>query len=107
MELAEKSQWEMEIDENKLPILENVKGASELLGLDPIHIANEGRFIAFVPKEEADRACSILKSCRESEGAVKIGEVKESKGGKVWLKGIFGQIRLLDMLSGEQLPRIC
>ena len=82
-------------------------GACEILGLDPLYLANEGRFIAFVPQPEAERAIEILRKFSVSSEAVCIGRVLDGPAGLVTMKTQLGTERLVDMLSGEQLPRIC
>jgi hydrogenase expression/formation protein HypE len=81
---------------------EDVRGACEILGLDPMYVANEGRFVAFVASLDAERALSIL-----GGDARQIGGVSESGNSHVTLKSAIGATRILDMLSGDQLPRIC
>ena len=76
-----------------------------MLGFDPLYLANEGRFIAFVPASEAERTVEILRG--EELEAVRIGEVSAGLPGMVTMKSRIGTTRILDMLSGEQLPRIC
>ena len=78
-----------------------------LLGLDPLHVANEGRFVAFVPAEQAGRALEIMRAFPQAENASLIGRVGEKPGGQVTIKSVIGVMRIVDMLSGEQLPRIC
>jgi hydrogenase expression/formation protein HypE len=78
-----------------------------LLGLDPMHVANEGRFIAFVAPHDADRAVTILRRHPVAATAALIGEVRHAPPGQVSCRGPFGVARAIDMLSGEQLPRIC
>jgi hydrogenase expression/formation protein HypE len=107
VEISESSGFSLEVDEKAIPVREEVRGACEMLGLDPIHIANEGRFVAFVDEKDSDRALELLRGSSESFGAVRIGQVAKEKSAQVWLKGILGRARLLIMLSGEQLPRIC
>jgi hydrogenase expression/formation protein HypE len=84
-----------------------VQGACELLGLDPFYVANEGRFAAFVPEAEADRTLEVLRSYSFASNAVRAGTVCRSPLGVVTLRTRVGGNRVLDMLSGEQLPRIC
>jgi len=84
-----------------------VRGACEILGFDPLYLANEGRFIAFIPQNQADSALGILRKHAVSAAAVAIGSVKEKPSGMVTLKSTIGTERVLDMLTGEQLPRIC
>ncbi len=99
-EIAKTRGVEIRIAEDAIPVQEAVRGACEFLGLDPLYVANEGRFVAFVPEAEADRALAALPT-----GAVRIGEVRDGVG--VILRSRIGGLRVVDMLSGEQLPRIC
>lgn len=113
VELSRSSGLSFRIAEERIPLLEEVRGACELLGLDPLHVANEGRFILFVPRKEGQRAVEILKRSAQGRGAVKIGEVLESgirlsgEPSGVLMKTTVGTLRRVEMLSGEQLPRIC
>jgi hydrogenase expression/formation protein HypE len=91
--------------ESAITVKETVLGACELLGLDPMYVANEGRFAAVVAKEDAPRALEVLQ--RFQEDAAIVGEVRADLGQPVILESAFGGARILDMLSGEQLPRIC
>jgi hydrogenase expression/formation protein HypE len=84
-----------------------VRGACEILGLDPLYVANEGRFVAFVPEPEAGRALDVLRRFSVCKDAARIGVVTSSPAGMVTLESRIGGRRVLDMLSGEQLPRIC
>ncbi|HSW51009.1 MAG TPA: AIR synthase-related protein, partial [Bryobacteraceae bacterium] len=95
------------MEEAAVPVSEAVRGACEILGLDPLYVANEGRFAAFVPEAQADRALQILRGLPVSSGAAIIGEVVADTSGPVILRSRIGGTRVLDMLSGEQLPRIC
>ena len=95
------------LQETSIPIDEEVKGACEILGLDPLYVANEGKLIAIVPPEEAERALEALRSHSLGKGAAVIGEVTADHPGFVVLKTRVGGRRVVDMLSGEQLPRIC
>ncbi len=94
------------IDESSIAISDPVRGACELLGLDPLYVANEGRFVAFVPQHESATALAVLRDGPGGDGAAIIGRV-EANGRTVLLDGLIGATRVLDMLSGEQLPRIC
>jgi hydrogenase expression/formation protein HypE len=107
VEIAEAARLNVQLDEGAVPISNEVRGACELLGLDPLYVANEGRFAAFVAPGDADRAVETLRSCKHSAGAVRVGDVHAEPMGTATLKGRFGVARILDMLSGEQLPRIC
>lgn len=97
----------MRIDEVSIPVGEAVQGACEILGLDPLYVANEGRFAVFVPEAQAARVVEILKCLPVSSQAVRIGEVTEGPPGLVNMQSRIGGSRVVDMLSGEQLPRIC
>jgi len=107
IEIAETAKVRVSIDEVSVPVREDVSGACEILGLDPLYLANEGRFIAMVPEHEMTRALDILGRHEVSSGAVGIGQVSEKPSGMVTMKSRLGTERVLDMLSGEQLPRIC
>jgi len=94
-------------DESAIPVRQDVQGACELLGLDPLYVANEGRFVALIEAADANRALSCLRSHPLGTGASQIGRVTEAPAGLVTLKSRIGASRIVDMLSGEQLPRIC
>lgn len=106
VEIAESSSIKISIDEASLPVQEEVKGACEILGFDPIYVANEGKFIAFIPEKDVKRALEIYRSHPEGKEARVIGRVCEGNG-RVVIKSLIGVERILDMLSGIQLPRIC
>jgi hydrogenase expression/formation protein HypE len=97
----------IEVHEDAIPVEEGVRGACEVLGLDPLYVANEGRFAAWVPARQAERALEVLRSVAVSRNAVRAGLVGNSTGRLVTLRSRIGGTRILDMLSGEQLPRIC
>jgi hydrogenase expression/formation protein HypE len=97
----------MRIEEAAVPVEDVVKGACEILGLDPLYVANEGRFVVFVPEAQAGRVVEILRGFPVAARAVRIGEVAAEPRGLVTLRSRIGGSRVLDMLSGEQLPRIC
>jgi hydrogenase expression/formation protein HypE len=93
--------------EEKIPVRDSVRGACELLGLDPLHIANEGQFLAVVSPEHADAAWRALQSAQGGAEAVIIGEVREQPESAVLVTTLYGGSRLIDMLVGDPLPRIC
>jgi len=93
--------------EEKIPVRNTVRGACELLGLDPLHIANEGQFLAVVSAEHADAALQALRTTPGGECAVMIGEVREQPEGAVLVTTLYGGNRMVDMLVGDPLPRIC
>ncbi len=108
IELAGQSGRGIRLDEAVMPVREDVRGACEMLGLDPMYVANEGRFVLFVPGGEADRACECIKAHGPEDAIpVVIGHVEDNTSGEVTLRSRIGADRLLDLLSGEQLPRIC
>lgn len=107
VEIAEAAGVEVAIGERAIPIGEEVQGACEILGFDPLYVANEGRFVAFVPSDAADRALSIMRSHPLGQDASVIGKVREGTAGLVTMTTAIGGSRVVDMLSGEQLPRIC
>jgi hydrogenase expression/formation protein HypE len=106
VEIAQAGGVVIRIDESSIAISEPVRGACELLGLDPLYVANEGRFVAFVPQHAAETALAVLRGGPAGASAAIIGRV-EASGRAVLLDGMIGGTRALDMLSGEQLPRIC
>ena len=97
----------IEVEEKSVPVREDVHAACEMLGLDPLHVACEGRFIAFVAAKDAERALQIMRGHAAGAGSAVIGRVAESSAPLVTLKSAIGASRILDMPSGEQLPRIC
>lgn len=107
VEIAETARRDIAIDESATPVREDVASACELLGLDPLYVANEGRFIAIIAAEHEQCALEALRSCEASAGAAIIGRVTEGDQGRVSARGPLGMNRVIDMLSGEQLPRIC
>ena len=106
-EIAEAANLSLQVEEKLIPVREDVRAACEILGLDPFQVACEGRFAAFVAERDADRALQILGKMPTSAGAAIIGRVSDQKAPKVLLKSVIGPQRILDMASGEQLPRIC
>lgn len=107
VEIAETAGLAIFVDEQSIPVCAEVTAACELLGLDPLHVANEGRFIAFVTPEHAERAVSLLRRHAVTNGATIVGNVDLGSAGQVLCRGPFGVERIIDMLNGEQLPRIC
>jgi hydrogenase expression/formation protein HypE len=107
VEIAEAARCHLEIQESAIPVLEDVKGACEILGLDPLYVANEGRFVAFVPAREAERAVRQLRAHPLGEQSRVIGTVQGDAPGLVTMRSTIGATRVVDMLGGEQLPRIC
>jgi hydrogenase expression/formation protein HypE len=106
-ELATQSRVGLEIDETAVPVRDAVRGACELLGLDPLYVANEGKVVIIVAAEAADRALDALYAHPYGAQAARIGRVTEDHRGRVVLRTALGARRLVGMLAGEQLPRIC
>ena len=106
-ELAQQGGRGMRIRQTALPIAEEVDGACELLGLDPLYVANEGVFVAIVDGAHADAALAALRAAPGSEGAVRIGTVADDGSGQVLLESAIGGARIVHLPPGEQLPRIC
>jgi hydrogenase expression/formation protein HypE len=97
----------MRIDEASLPIGEDVRGACEILGLDPLYVANEGKCLVFAAPDRADAVLAAMRRHPLGRNAASIGEVIAASAGRVVLRGAIGGERIVDLLSGEQLPRIC
>ena len=109
-ELAEQSGVDMAVREDDVPVKDAVRGACEMLGYDVFQVANEGKMVCVVPAEQADAALAAMRANKYGADAAIIGQVEEAKperGPKVFLETGFGSRRILDMLVGEQLPRIC
>ena len=106
-ELADEAGVSIEIEEARMPLREEVSGVCEILGLDPLYLANEGRLVLFCAPEEAEAVLAAMRSIPEGEGAVLIGYVKDGIKGHVSLRTRFGGTRIVDMLVGDQFPRIC
>jgi len=106
-EIAEAGGVKIGVEEKLIPVREEVHAACEMLGLDPLHVANEGRFVAFVAAKDSGRALEILRHHEVSANAAMIGHVVEKSQPLVTIKSAIGASRILDMPSGEQLPRIC
>ncbi len=106
-EIAQKSNIGMLIHQNKIPMTEQVKAACELLGLDPLYIANEGKLLAILPENKAHSVLDEMHKHPLGRDAEIIGEVVDDNRGTVVMETLIGSKRVVDMLSGEQLPRIC
>jgi hydrogenase expression/formation protein HypE len=107
VEISEQSNVTMEINEQNLPFKPAVKAACEMLGFDPLYVANEGKLIAFVREDDADKVLEVMKKAKYGENASVIGKVLGTGKSQVRLKTAIGGTRLMDMLPGEMLPRIC
>ncbi|HRE48242.1 MAG TPA: hydrogenase expression/formation protein HypE [Aggregatilineales bacterium] len=107
VEIAEASGWRIHIHEKAIAVREDVRGACEILGLDPLYVANEGRFVAFIAGKDVDRALSLLRRQAAGKDAAIIGEVQPKADHLVTMRSLIGTNRIVDMVSGEQLPRIC
>jgi hydrogenase expression/formation protein HypE len=106
-EIAAASGVGVEIDETVLPVPDDVRAACEVLGLDPLYVANEGILLAFVPAGDAERVLAALRSHPLGAGALQIGRVIAGHAGLVALRTSLGGTRIVDLLPGDQLPRIC
>ena len=106
-EIAEGSNLTPLIEEKLIPVREDVRAACEILGLDPLAVACEGRFALYVPEHDAEKALTLLRAHPASAGSCRIGKVTDQRSAKVLIKSAIGAQRILDMTSGEQLPRIC
>ena len=106
-EIALQSQVGILINEADLPIKPPVSAACEILGFDPLYVANEGKLIAIVAENQAKKILNVMKKNKYGKDAVIIGRVEESPAGRVLLKTGLGSTRIVDLLAGEMLPRIC
>ncbi|HEY1771297.1 MAG TPA: hydrogenase expression/formation protein HypE [Chthoniobacterales bacterium] len=106
-EIAQSANVGVLLDESAIPISEEVKGACEILGLDPLYVANEGKLIAIVPRGDAENVLAAMRGHSLGKDAAIIGEIVAEHRGFVVMKTRVGGMRAVDMLSGEQLPRIC
>ena len=106
-EIAETGRVRVDIDETAVPVREEVRGACEMLGLDPLYVANEGRFVAFVAPRDLTRALAVLHAHPLGQGASFIGSVMAGNPGLVTLRSRLGVSRILDLPSSDPLPRIC
>ncbi len=106
-EIAEQSGVSIRIYEDKIPVQEGVSSACEMLGLDPLYVANEGKLVAAVSPDDAEKVLARMKKHQYGRDSAIIGEVKEENPGRVVMKTGLGTTRIIDMLVGEPLPRIC
>lgn len=106
-EIAQQAGLAVAIDEDSLPVHDQVRGVAEILGIEPLYIANEGVLVAIVAEGDADRALELMRSLPEGAEAARIGEVREEPEGMVFIRTGFGGTRVVDMLIGDPLPRIC
>ncbi len=106
-EIAASSGTSIRLDERTLPLREEIRGFCEILGFDPLYLANEGTLVLFVPAAEAEAALATMRGVAEGRDAAIVGEAVEGIPGRVQMKTVFGGNRIVDMLVGEQLPRIC
>jgi hydrogenase expression/formation protein HypE len=106
-EIAEAAQLGISVDESQIPVRNDVKAACEILGLDPLQVACEGRFVAFLPERGVGRALEVMGDLPVTADARRIGQVLADPDPLVTIKSGIGARRILDMPTGEQLPRIC
>jgi hydrogenase expression/formation protein HypE len=106
-EIASQSKVGIRIEEEKIAVREEVRGACEMLGIDPLYVANEGKLVALVHPEDADAVLEKMRHHRYGKDAVIIGEVRSDHPGRVVMKTALGASRIVDMLVGDPLPRIC
>ena len=106
-ELVRKKPFGIRIEEDKLVIGDAVRGMCELLGFDPLYVANEGKVVMVVPPEDAGRIVTAMKRHPFGKKAAVVGEITDEHPGKAWLETSVGGKRMIEMLSGQQLPRIC
>lgn len=104
-EIADTSKCKIELQEDAIPVNEEVRGFADILGLDPLYMANEGKMIAIVPGDQAEKALELMRGTEHGKDAVIIGEIKEGSG--TYITTRLGGSRVLDVLYGEGLPRIC
>lgn len=106
-EIAQQSRVSVVIEEGRVPVRPAVAAACELLGFDPLYVANEGKLVAIVAPEAAEAVLAAMRATRYGEAAVRLGEVKPGPAGRVLLRTALGSHRVVDVLMGEMLPRIC
>jgi len=107
VEVAEAGGVAVRLEEAAIPVREDVRGACELLGFDPLYVANEGRLVAIVPASDSKRALAVMRAHPLGSGASVVGTVVEEAEPRVTMRSTIGALRAVDLLSGEQLPRIC
>ncbi|HVJ09809.1 MAG TPA: hydrogenase expression/formation protein HypE [Acidisarcina sp.] len=106
-EISASAKVGMEIRESAIPVLDTVRGACEIFGLDPLYVANEGKLIAIVPASQSEAALAAMRAVDIAEQSSEIGVVTEAHAGLVTMRTALGAMRVVDMLAGDQLPRIC
>ena len=106
-EIASQSNVGIRLNEQAIPVNPAVSAVCEMLGFDPLYVANEGKLVAMIASEDADAVLKAMQATRYGEGAVVIGEVTTEPRGRVLLKTALGTTRVVDMLAGEMVPRIC
>jgi hydrogenase expression/formation protein HypE len=106
-EVSSGRNWGIEVEEDKIPVSSETRGLCEMLGFDPVYVANEGKFLMIIVKDEVDIALRTLKGHPAGVNAAVIGQVTPEHPGRVVMQTAIGGKRVLDMLAGEQLPRIC
>jgi hydrogenase expression/formation protein HypE len=106
-EIARQSGVAILLEEERIPVRPPVMAACELLGFDPLYVANEGKLVAIVPSEDAEATLRVMRSAPYGNEACKIGRVEAVPAGKVLMRTTIGGTRVVDVLSGEMLPRIC
>jgi hydrogenase expression/formation protein HypE len=106
-EIARQSSVAIQLDEAAIPVNPSVESACELLGLDPLYVANEGKALIVLPQAQVEAALNLLRSQRYAEGSVQIGTVRAAPAGRVLMRTAIGGTRVVDTLAGEMLPRIC
>jgi hydrogenase expression/formation protein HypE len=106
-EIAMQSGVSILLEEATIPVRPQVAAICEVLGFDPLYVANEGKLVAILPEQEAGRVLELMRRTQYGEGAVQIGQVLEHNPGRVLMKTRLGSTRVVDRLAGEMLPRIC
>jgi hydrogenase expression/formation protein HypE len=106
-EIAQSSGLGIAIDENAIPVTDDVRAACELLGFDPLYVANEGKCLVFVAPDDTNVVLGAMRQHQLGAGSVIVGQVVDAHHGRVVMKTSVGGDRIVDMISGEQLPRIC